>query len=211
MNTLHELGPIESLISNNLSAVQPKAKPLATLYNHPMHQHFNAEQWVPFPIEQVFAFFSDPKNLPRLMPSWQQARIEKAVFAPPPRPAGMTHRGMVAGAGTTMTLSFRALPFVPVRLRWDAEITEFVWNEHFCDVQHRGPFRFWRHCHRLSMERRNGQQGTLLRDEVEYQFPGGPLGTLAAKLAGNLQFRYIFGYRHRRTAELLPLYSRDQS
>ena len=178
-----------------------------TLYKHPMHQRFQAEQWVPFPIEKVFAFFSNPENLPRLMPAWQQARIEEAAFAPAPlRPAGVTdYPGSVAGAGTTMTLSFRALPFVPVRLRWDAQITEFVWNEHFCDVQHRGPFSFWRHCHRLSSETRNGQEGTLLRDEVEYKLPGGPLGTLAAKIGGNLQFRYIFGYRHRRTAELLPL------
>ncbi|MGI4828526.1 MAG: SRPBCC family protein [Janthinobacterium lividum] len=172
-----------------------------------MHQHFKAEQWVPFPIDQVFAFFSNPENLPRLMPAWQQARIEEAAFAPaPPHPAETRQfPGIVAGAGTTMTLSFRLFPFVPLRLRWNAEITEFVWNEHFCDVQHRGPFSFWRHCHRLSPERRKGQEGTLLLDEVEYKLPGGPLGTLAAKLGGNLQFRYIFGYRHRRTAELLPL------
>jgi hypothetical protein len=26
------------------------------------------EQWVPFPLERVFLFFADPRNLPRLMP-----------------------------------------------------------------------------------------------------------------------------------------------
>lgn len=178
-----------------------------------MHEHFQAEQWVPFPIDRVFAFFSNPENLPRLMPPWQKARIEEAAFAPPPpRPEGSArYPGIVAGAGTKMTISFRPFPYAPLRVPWDAEITEFIWNEHFCDVQHRGPFAFWRHCHRLSSETRNGVEGTLLRDQVEYQLPGGALGRIAAHLGGNLQFKYIFGYRHKRTAELLPLYGIGRS
>ena len=184
------------------------AYPAQTLYKQAMHHHFQAEQWVPFPIEKVFAFFSNPENLPRLMPPWQKARIEEAAFAPPPpRPAGSPRfPGIVAGAGTKMTLSFRPFPYAPLRVPWDAEITEFVWGDHFCDVQHRGPFAFWRHCHRLSSESRKDREGTLIRDEVEYELPGGVLGDLAAKLGGTLQFKYIFGYRHKRTAELLPLY-----
>ncbi len=103
-----------------------------------------------------------------------------------------------------MTISFRPFPLSPMRIPWDAEITEFVWNEHFCDVQHRGPFAFWRHCHRLSME--NG--GTRIRDEVEYALPLGPLGEVAARLMMPAQFRSIFAFRHKRTAELMPMFSR---
>ncbi len=174
-----------------------------------MHHLFQAEQWLPFPVDIVFAFFSNPENLPRLMPAWQKARIEEAAFAPPPaRPAGEPRfPGIVAGAGTRMTLSFRPFPFSPVRIPWDAEITEFTWNDHFCDVQHRGPFAFWHHCHRLTEEVREGQSGTLLHDRVEYELPGGALGDLAARLGGNLQFKYIFGYRHKRTAQLVLRYA----
>ena len=177
-----------------------------------MRHRFEAEQWVPFPLERVFAFFSNPENLPRLMPTWQKARIEEATFAPAPeRPvssAGVRFAGVVAGAGTKMTISFRPFPFAPFRIPWDAEITEFVWNDHFCDVQHRGPFAFWHHCHHLLAETRTvdgvATPGTLVRDKVDYEMPFGPLGEIGARLFGTRQFTSIFDYRHRRTAELLP-------
>ncbi len=172
-----------------------------------MRHHFQTEQWVPYPIDHVFAFFANPENLPRLMPAWQKAQIEEASFAPPPpRPkAGKIFPCIVAGAGTRMTLSFRPVPFSPLRVPWDAEITEFVWNEHFCDVQHRGPFAYWRHCHRLTGGSQGGVAGTLLRDEVEYELPLGVLGELTARWIAPLQFSSLFRYRQRRTAELLPL------
>jgi ligand-binding SRPBCC domain-containing protein len=178
-----------------------------------MRHTFQAEQWLPYPIEVVFAFFANPENLPRLMPAWQKARIEEASFAPPPpHPDGMASqmpRGVFAGAGTKMTISFRPFPFSPIRVPWDAEITEFKWNEGFCDTQLRGPFAYWLHCHRLKPETRNGQPGTLLRDEVEYEMHLGALGEIGGRLLAPLQFRSIFNYRHKRTAELLPLMARQ--
>jgi ligand-binding SRPBCC domain-containing protein len=174
-----------------------------------MRHTFEADQWLPYSVEQVFAFFANPENLPRLMPRWQKARIEEATFAPaPPRPAstlGVQFRGVAAGAGTKMTISFKPFPFSPFRIPWDAEITEFTWNDHFCDVQHRGPFAFWHHCHHISPETREGVSGTKVHDHVDYQLPLGPLGELANTLAMRSQFRSIFNYRHTRTAELLPL------
>ena len=174
-----------------------------------MHHHFKSEQWLPYSMEQVFAFFSNPENLPRLMPGWQKARIEEASFAPPPpRPTstlGVQFLGVVAGAGTRMTVSFKPFPFAPFRIPWDAEITEFTWNLGFCDVQRRGPFAFWHHCHQLSPETRDGKQGVLLRDKVEYELPFGPLGEVARNLFMHRQFQAIFNFRHRRAAELLPM------
>jgi len=173
-----------------------------------MRHTYEAAQWLPYSVEQVFAFFANPENLPRLMPKWQSARIEEATFAPtPPRPAstlGVRFVGVAAGPGTRMTISFRPLPFSPIRVPWDAEITEFVWNDHFCDVQHRGPFAYWRHCHTLSAETRENVPGTLVKDRVDYELPFGTLCELAHTLAVRGQIRSIFDYRHRRTAELLP-------
>ena len=137
-----------------------------------MRHTFEAEQWLPYPIEVVFAFFANPENLPRLMPGWQKARIEEATFAPPPpRPTGVpVVRGVFAGQGTRMTISFRPFPFSPIRVPWDAEIDQFVWNDHFCDTQLRGPFAFWHHCHRVSSETRKGVAGTLLRIQATSPF-----------------------------------------
>ncbi len=173
-----------------------------------MPHTFEAEQWLPYPVERVFGFFANPENLPRLMPRWQRARIEEARFAPPPaRPAGTpVLPGVVAGAGTRMTISFRAFPMSPIRVPWDAEITEFVWNDHFCDVQHRGPFGFWRHCHRLAAETREADggamPGTLLRDSVEFEPPMGALGQMGVPMV-RWQLGSMFRYRQRRTLELL--------
>ncbi len=174
-----------------------------------MRHTFQTEQWLPFPVELVFAFFAYPENLPRLMPAWQKARIEEAAFAPPPpRPVSsdlaLRFNSIAAGAGTRMTLSFKPFPYSPVRIPWEAEITEFAWNEHFCDRQLRGPFAFWNHCHRLHPETRTNQSGTLVRDEVEYEMHLGALGDLAHSLFVRRQLKATFDYRHRRTEELLP-------
>lgn len=179
-----------------------------------MRHTFSAEQWLPYPVEIVFAFFGNPENLPRLMPAWQQARIEEAAFAPPPtKPVApdpaLRFKSLAAGAGTRMTISFRPFPYSPIRIPWEAEITEFVWNEHFCDVQLRGPFAYWSHCHRMHPETRANVvgipiHGTFLRDVVEYELPFGPLGDLAKQIFIERQLRSTFAYRQTRTLELLP-------
>jgi ligand-binding SRPBCC domain-containing protein len=170
-----------------------------------VRHHFQAEQFLPHPIELVFAFFANPENLPLLMPGWQKARIEEAMFAPPPpRPEGTpVFRAIAAGAGTKLTISFRPFPYSPLRVPWDAEITEFTWNDHFCDTQTRGPFAYWHHCHFVRGGERDGVAGTIVRDEVEYELPLGVLGAIAHRFGGAWQIRSIFSYRQKRTAEFL--------
>ena len=165
-----------------------------------MHHTFEARQWVPFPRERVFAFFADPANLPPLMPHWQRARVEKAALMAPPAP----RTGVVAaGAGSLITISFRPLPLSPVRLQWDAYVAEFRWDEFFCDEQRRGPFHFFRHCHRVSDEMRESTVGTLVHDAVEYELPLGPLGKLANLLAVKHQIQALFAYRQKMLPTLL--------
>lgn len=176
------------------------------------HTH-TAEQWLPYPIETVFDFFANPENLPRLMPAWQQARIESCAIAPPPYRPGTapasTQSARAAGQGTRMTITFLPFPHAPFRLPWDAEITDFEWDSHFCDVQHRGPFAYWKHCHRLESQLRGVLPGTILRDHVEYELPYGPLGDLANTLLVKRQMESVFHFRQKRTGELLPLWAAE--
>jgi len=176
------------------------------------HTH-HAEQWLPYPVETVFDFFANPDNLPRLMPDWQQARIESAAIAaapwrpgtnPDPGPSAPPSATVAAGKGTRMTITFLPFPHAPFRVPWDAEITDFEWDSYFCDVQHRGPFAYWKHCHRLEPQIRGVLPGTLLTDHVEYELPLGPLGDLADRLFVRHQMEPIFTYRQRLTAELIP-------
>lgn len=168
-----------------------------------MRHTFRSEQWLPYPVRETFAFFANPENLPRLMPGWQKARIESASFVAPPLRPGALQASPVAGAGTRMTITFRPLPLSPIRLSWDAKIDEFVWDDHFCDTQLRGPFARWHHCHQIQAESRNDVAGSLLQDEVEYEMPFGPLGELAQRLFVGRQMQSIFAFRHARTAKLL--------
>jgi ligand-binding SRPBCC domain-containing protein len=178
-----------------------------------MRHTFQSEQWLPYPVELVFAFFSNPENLPRLMPTWQKARIDIiSITLPPPQPEPVpssSGNDIAAGAGTKLTLSFRPFPYSPIRLPWDAEISEFAWNDHFCDRQlRRGPFAYWKHCHHVQSETRTDNTaapiiGTLLQDQVDYELPLGKVGDIANSLFVASQLRSIFAYRHARTIELL--------
>jgi ligand-binding SRPBCC domain-containing protein len=147
-----------------------------------MRHSFHAEQWVPQPIDRIFAFFANPENLPRLTPSAQRIRIEEASFAPPPPPpTGVVPRvgAIIAGPGTRLTLGYRPIPHFFARLPWELEITSFEWNDHFTDLQLRGPFAYWSHTHSFSEETRANANGTLTRDDIEYEVPYGKLGELA--------------------------------
>jgi ligand-binding SRPBCC domain-containing protein len=174
-----------------------------------MRHTFHSEQWLPYPVEVVFALFANPQNLPLLMPPWQKTLIETAAFVPPP-PSPFSHPASghrIVGAGTRLTLSFRPFPFSPIRIPWQAEIADFTWNDHFCDLQLRGPFAYWRHCHRVQRqtnpESRANSPGTLLSDDIEYELPLGKLGDLIQRLIIQRQLRTTFAYRQARTSQLL--------
>jgi ligand-binding SRPBCC domain-containing protein len=168
-----------------------------------MRHTYITSQWLPYPVPRVFAFFANPANLPRLMPTWQAARIDSLTLVPPTQPPADHPGTPAAGAGTRMTLTFRPFPFSPIRLTWDAEIAEFAWNDHFCDIQlRRGPFAYWRHCHRVHDDTRNGVGGTLLVDHLEYELPLAPFSNIAHALVLRRQIQAAFAFRQKRTAEL---------
>ncbi len=179
-----------------------------------MPQTLKTSQWVPFPVELVFAFFANPGNLPHLMPKWQQAKVENSRFlAPPPRPLApdpaLRFQSPAAGEGSEMMISFRPFPGLPLRFRWLARISEFVWNDHFCDEQVKGPFAAWKHCHRIVAETQDGVPGTRVIDEVEYSMPLGPLGAIGNALFVHNQMEATFAYRQQRLEDILPVAARQ--
>jgi ligand-binding SRPBCC domain-containing protein len=170
-----------------------------------MRHTFETSQWVPYPPAQVFAFFSDPRNLPPLMPAWQRARIEHAFLAAPPMSQHQWNKtAETAGSGSVLTISFRALPFAPVRLKWVAVIDEFLWNDHFCDTQRSGPLAYWHHCHYVKAEQQEDVPGTRVTDKLTYALPLGFLGDMANGVAIHRQVKATFAYRQRQLLKLLP-------
>ncbi len=105
--------------------------------------------------------------------------------------------------GTVIVTSFRVFPFLPLRAQWIARITEFEWNRYFADVQEKGPFKSWHHCHEFAAETRGGISGTLVRDVVDYDVGFGPLGAIANALLIERQMRGTFEQRQETLPRLL--------
>jgi ligand-binding SRPBCC domain-containing protein len=140
------------------------------------------EQWVPRPLEEVFAFFSDARNLEVLTPPWLHFRI-------------LTSEITAVSQGTLIRykLSWRGIP-----LRWTTKITLWQPPRAFEDFQLSGPYTLWHHTH--SFESLNN--GTLMTDEVRYRLPFGPLGKLVHWLAVKANVESIFDYRYQQIERL---------
>jgi ligand-binding SRPBCC domain-containing protein len=139
--------------------------------------------WVGAPIDEVFAFFDDPRNLGRLMPP--PVRIGLATIEPaPPRPGSLL--GFRYGLG-------------PWRRAWTVRLVQREPPHRFVDETVSGPMARFRHVHAF----RPGRSGTWIVDEVDFQVgPGGRLGAVLDWLAGRLM-RATFVWRAARQRQLL--------
>jgi ligand-binding SRPBCC domain-containing protein len=178
-----------------------------------MTRRFEISDWVPFPVELVFAFFATPTNLPYLMPPEVQARVEDVrLQPPPPRPIAQDparrFKSVAAGKGSEILISFYPVKWLPQRVSWTARIVEFEWNSHFIDEQVRGPFAAFRHRHSIVTEFRDGVEGTKVTDSIDYALPGGVFGNLAAGSVWK-QLANSFEYRQKRLPEVLAIASRQ--
>ena len=178
-----------------------------------MARHFETSNWVPFPVELVFAFLANPSNLPHLMPPEVQARVEDVRFQPPPpRPLAADparrFRSVAAGVGSEILTSFYPIKWLPQRMSLTARIVEFAWNSHFIDEQVRGPFAAFRHRHGTVAETRDRIEGTKVTDAIDYAMPGGIVGDLAAGAVWK-QLARSFEYRQKRLAEILAVAARQ--
>ena len=133
---------------------------------------FKSEIWLPRPIEEVFAFFSDAANLDSITPPWLRFHMVT------PEPIEMR-------VGTLLDYRLRIRGF-PVR--WRSKITAWEPPRRFADEQVRGPYRLWIHEHNFDL--RNA--GTLVHDHVRYAVA---FDWLLNKLLVRPDVERIFAYR----------------
>jgi ligand-binding SRPBCC domain-containing protein len=84
-----------------------------------------------------------------------------------------------------------------------ARIVEYERGRHFADVQDRGPFRRWEHRHEFEARARDGRDGTVVRDVLEYEVGLGVIGELAERLFVGRQMTRTFAHRQRTLEALL--------
>ena len=129
--------------------------------------------------EKVFAFHEQENALKLLLPPWETVEVIQA--------AKISQVGSRAIVETTV--------LGPIKTRWIAEHTRYEPPRFFEDIQIKGPFRSWRHRHIIKPD----ANGAILRDEIEYEPPLGPLGKIFAPLLVEPRLRKLFDYRHKVT------------
>lgn len=168
-----------------------------------MLSHLEFEQWVPFPLKRVFDFFSNPENLPRIMPAASGTKLVALNRTPPPVPPLGRDSSKAAGVGSTIDTSFRMFPGLPLRAQWIARITEFEWDHHFADVQEKGPFKKWHHRHEFEAQTQDSTAGTLIRDVIDYEVGFSLAGAVANSLFVRRQMQRTFAQRQQTLPKLL--------
>lgn len=137
------------------------------------------------PIEDMWEFFSNPKNLSVLTPPKLRLR-----FIQEPS------RSMFKGQRVLYCLS----PLPGLRFRWEGEIIEVAQLERFIDEQRKGPFAYWRHEHLFFRK----EEGTDIWDYLQYALPFGLIGTAIQPIV-NREMKEMFKYRNEKVEEVFSL------
>jgi hypothetical protein len=140
-------------------------------------------QFLPHPLDEVFAFFAQARNLERITPSWLRFSV---LTAEPIE--------MATGTLIDYRLTLHGIP-----LGWTSQIEVWEPGRQFVDRALRGPFALWHHRHRFQA----ADGGTVVDDEVHYAIPLGALGELAHPVFVARDVDRIFAHRHRAVERLL--------
>ena len=147
---------------------------------HALHR----EQFIPAPLDEVWAYFATPQNLNALTPPSMHFTIEG-------NPGPMF-------AGQLIAYRIRLGP--GVRVRWLTEIRHVEAGKFFVDEQRMGPYRLWYHEHHYEAV----AGGVRMTDHVTYALPFGPLGDLVHAVWVRRTLKQIFDFRYQAVAKLWP-------
>jgi len=117
-----------------------------------------------------------PWRVERLTPPGERVRV-------------VTHEGGIRD-GAQVSLRVGPKPFA---LRWDLEHRDLQPGRSFTDLQFAGPFRYWKHVHRMVPL---GPQASVLEDAIEYEVPLGTIGWLVGRLFVQRKLKRLFTFRH---------------
>ena|ERR1700712_3166990 len=144
----------------------------------PDHFTLDARQLLHTPLEQLFSFFADAKNLEQLTPSF----LSFEILSKPPI-------DMQVGTLIDYRIKLRIIP-----LTWRTLISAWEPPHRFVDEQLKGPYTLWRHEHLFESQ----GSSTLVIDHVDYKVFG---GSLINKLVVQPDLERIFSFRRSELAK----------
>ncbi len=134
------------------------------------------------PIEHVYAFCTNPLNMPRIFPRDVTVEVMKEPVQP-------------LQAGAEIVLCFQR---GPVSCIWESLVTACEPLFLFEDIQVRGPMKRWLSRHYFEKI----TEGTRVLHVIDYQFHFGALGRICGLMAVDPILRGIFNHAHRATKEV---------
>jgi len=143
---------------------------------------FVAEQFVAKSQSEVFAFFSEAKNLEKISPSYLRFYVKSQSPSALQEGAIIDYRLKVRGVGA----------------KWRSKILNWNPPNGFSDLQELGPYRYWFHTHSFYPV----PGGTLIQDLVRYQLPFAPFGDWIAQKYVRHEIQQIFSYRQKIVGEM---------
>src|SRR5262249_36528302 len=130
-------------------------------------------QCIPAPIQDVWDFFIDPRNLSSITPP--SIRMKMLTR----NPGTAIYPGQI--------LEYRLRPFPWRRVYWMTRITQVKELDFFIDEQRKGPYRLWHHQHHF----REISGGVEMIDIVHYMLPFGFVGDCVNTLIVHRQLEGI--------------------
>lgn len=137
---------------------------------------FRQYQYVDKPIDEVFEFFSEAKNLERITPSQLSFRIDS-----------QSTDEIQEGTKFVYRLKIHGVP-----AKWKTNITNWNPPYEFVDWQEKGPYAVWFHNHLFVP----AGSGTLLVDEVKFVLPFRWITNWLVGWFIKMDVKNIFKYRY---------------
>ncbi len=128
-------------------------------------------------LDEVWSFFSSPKNLDKITPKEMSFEITSHIL-------DKTYQGQI------ITYNIEILP--KIKSAWVTEITYCEDKKFFIDEQRFGPYTMWHHEHHFE-ETKDGK--VLMRDIVSFKLPMGKFGKLFAGRMIKNKVKGIFEHR----------------
>ncbi|MBK00208.1 MAG: TIGR01777 family protein [Euryarchaeota archaeon] len=132
---------------------------------------FEHQTYVDENVENTFSWFEHEGSFRRLMPPWEVLKEIKA------------DKSINEGS-----IRIFKIPFGPFKMSWVAKHTIYNPPNQFKDIMLKGPFWRWEHVHDFIPQ----ENGTLVKDTVEYQVPLGVFGYFFAGRSVKKRIKNMF-------------------